>query len=208
MAKRLAVGITTALLFTAFAFPTPLPPASIDIITDIRRISTILIFRMLLGLVPAFLGLRGVPVPAKAMGWKRPAGRDYLTAAALAVGTLGLGLLFPSDGLVDTAARVGTAVWILLAILVVVSAAAEEIFFRSWLLRALPFLGAGPGLSAVLSVALFALVHAGAGWPPVVFAAVAGILYTSAFLTRECIWTVLAAHAVHNALAFAWHAVR
>lgn len=82
--------------------------------------------------------------------------------------------------------------------LLVLAPLTEELFFRGWLLKATERAGAPPPLRIVLSAALFALWHIGAGDSPVFFASLGAYLATlyqnSAGSLPLCIGT----HATYN----------
>ena len=203
MTDRRVITVLTTLFFCAFALPAALSVLSITIIPDIRGISTTLGVRAALAVLLAVLGISGIPADRTSMGWRRPGIGDALPALGLTAATLGLGLLFPAKAVPLPSA--GGAVFALSAVLVIVSAIAEELFFRSWLLRSLPVMGFSTGGAVFLSTVLFAFIHAGGGWSSVLFAGIAGLLYAMVFLRRGNLWIILAAHVLHNTLAFALH---
>lgn len=206
MVSRPVIGIITLFLFAAFALPAFVPFFPKDIIPDNRFISLLLVVRIFLAVLPAYLGLSGIPTNRGSMGWKHLGKHEILLALILTIITLGLGIFFTTGATEEMIKSSVPAELILLAALAVVSAISEEIFFRSWLNGALPFLGLNPRICAVLSVALFAFIHIGNGFPTVLFAFLAGSLYTAVYLFEKNLWTVLIAHILHNSLAFLFHA--
>ncbi len=205
MAKRPLIGILTAFLFTAFFLPAVIPLPTNNNIPIQQFIVLFLIIRIILVILPVYLGLSGVPVDRKSLGWSDFGWCEIFIAVGLAAATLLMGLFFPA-GETETVIRdLFPRQLFLFLLLAVVSAAAEEIFFRSWLNGVLPFLGMDSRISAILSIGLFALIHIGNGPRSVVFAALAGTLYTGVYLFRRNIWSLLLAHILHNTAAFALH---
>lgn len=70
--------------------------------------------------------------------------------------------------------------------------AAEEVFFRGYLLARLKFLG-WP-LALLISSVLFALVHIKAGWAYVLLAGLAGLAYGLIYLFSQRLWLAVVAH--------------
>ncbi len=89
----------------------------------------------------------------------------------------------------------------------IVAPVAEELLFRGCILGRLEE-SAGPVFALIVSSALFAVAHIGAGGMPVVMASVAaGLLFGAVYLkTRSVVWSILA-HVIANLAAFALSAL-
>ncbi|OQX28462.1 MAG: hypothetical protein B0D92_08755 [Spirochaeta sp. LUC14_002_19_P3] len=126
-------------------------------------------------------------------GWRSAGIFDILAILVLTLFTLSMGLVLPRRA--DTGIPLSLPL-IPVLILAVLSALAEELYFRSWLLTKLT--DCVPYTAVGFSTAGFACMHIWQGWQAVVFAAITGIVYSLYFLNRRCIAALIAAHSLHN----------
>lgn len=160
-----------------------------------------LIYQLILLSLLAALTLRGEDESRRRRGWRNPAAADIAFIPVLLALTLGAGALIG-----QRTAGVHTAEpSISFVLFALMSAAVEEMYFRSWLIS--EYGGAGrPGsgrnwAAAVLSSLGFALLHHRQGWFGVIYAAAAGMLYAIFFLYRRNIPALILSHWLHNILA-------
>jgi membrane protease YdiL (CAAX protease family) len=144
---------------------------------------------------PAALGLRRVR--GATFGW---AFLCFLASAIFSALTL---FLFARFGIAqDKATLMALASRPAPIILLIAAAAgiAEEIIFRSILITELEAATGMRWLAAILSLAAFALAHAG-GWGPsqIIFAAVPGLVLTLFFLWKRDLWICILAHFLTDA---------
>ncbi|MGW5876354.1 CPBP family intramembrane glutamic endopeptidase [Nocardiopsis terrae] len=199
VAPPLAVGILA---------PVPPPPWTLIVLALVELVSaTALVLWWLRrrGLTPADAGLTW-------RSWKR----DALIGAATVPPRLLLefGVLIPMAGGVDnpgvqevlTNASAGLAALTAALVLGVVGGGvAEELYFRGFLLGALPKLfvhrRAALYTAAVVSVLLFAVLHLPTSVPDVAAIMVAGLVYTALFLATRRMTATVVAHSLWNTAA-------
>jgi len=131
-------------------------------------------------------------------GWVRPRWKDIPLTLTLFATTVMVGVLVPptiSPHLVRLSVGRDLMPFLLMAI---VTAATEELFFRSWLIYNLEKLG-GVGIPALLiSAIIFSIVHFWQGISAMVLALTAGVIYAFVFQYYRSIVPLIAAHAAHN----------
>jgi len=134
-------------------------------------------------------------------GWVRPGWKDIPLTLTLFATTVMVGVLVPptiSPHLVRLSVGRDLMPFLLMAI---VTAATEELFFRSWLIYNLEKLG-GVGIPALLiSAIIFSIVHFWQGISAMVLALTAGVIYAFVFQYYRSIVPLIAAHAAHNIFA-------
>jgi membrane protease YdiL (CAAX protease family) len=88
----------------------------------------------------------------------------------------------------------------IILLIAAVAGIAEEIIFRSVLITELEAATGMRWLAATISLAIFALAHAG-GWGPtqIIFAAVPGLVLTLFFLWKRDLWICIIAHFLTDA---------
>ncbi len=140
------------------------------------------------------------------MGWRVPELQDIIAIPVFTLLTLSLGVLFPGIESDDPSEFISNS-FVLMMFLSILSAVIEELYFRSWLIVALIESGLNKIFTVGFSVLLFASLHLWQGWLSVLFACIAGALYSSYFYHRRCITTVIMAHVIHNtfSLILVWY---
>ena len=132
------------------------------------------------------------------LGLCRPTAIGWLLIPVLVAMTVGLGLLVPVRSQLPVPA--GWTVYLTAVLAVLITAASEEMLFRSLLLSAYSTdFGAVPVV--MVSSILFAAGHLYQGLPAAGFALAAGLLYSLVFLKQRNYWILAAAHGIHNLLA-------
>ncbi|MFC4865949.1 CPBP family intramembrane glutamic endopeptidase [Streptomonospora arabica] len=144
--------------------------------------------------------------------------RDSALGAAVVVPRLLLefGVLVPMAGgadsaevreVLDNAAAGGAALAATLALGVIGGGIAEELYFRGFLIKALPEAfrrrRRAVGVAATVSVLLFGLLHVPAGGPEAASIAVAGLVYVGLFLLTGRLTAPMVSHCLWNTAAVA-----
>ena len=160
-----------------------------------------LIYQLIMLILLGVLTLQGEDESRRRRGWRRPAAADWALVPVLTALTLGAGALIGTGSAGVRPAGLSIA-FILFAL---ISAAVEEMYFRSWLISEYGGEG-GPGsggswAAAGVSSLGFALLHHRQGWFGVIFAAAAGMLYSVFFLYRRNTPVLILSHWLHNVLA-------
>lgn len=152
-----------------------------------------LIYQLIMLSLLGALTLQGEDESRRRRGWRRPAAADWALVPVLTALTLGAGALIgPGSAGVRPA---GLSISFILFALI--SAAVEEMYFRSWLISEYGGNWAAAGVSSLG----FALLHHRQGWFGVIFAAAAGMLYSVFFLYRRNTPVLILSHWLHNVLA-------
>ncbi len=159
----------------------------------------ILILLPALGLL-VWMTLTGDRSSRRNMGWRVPELQDVIAIPVFTLLTLSLGALFPGLESSDPSDFISNS-FVLMILLSILSAVIEELYFRSWLIATLIESGLNKVYSGVFSVLLFASFHLWQGWWSVLFACIAGALYSFYFYHRRCIATVIMSHVMHNTLS-------
>ena len=128
-----------------------------------------------------------------------------LACAALAL-MAGLGFLLGALGAVNPIWQAGAAAPLALIPLIVLSSAAtgyaEELCFRSYLIRRLGQAGLAPGLAVAASPLFFALAHGAQGVPGIAVSGGLGRLFALRFSRRGDLHGIALAHGAYNAVVF------
>ncbi|WP_190394282.1 CPBP family intramembrane glutamic endopeptidase [Nocardiopsis quinghaiensis] len=188
--------------------PAPPPPGALIALALVELASAA-------ALVSWWLRRRGLPLSALGLT-SRSWGRDALLGAATVPPRLLLefAVLIPAAGGADnpgvqevlTSASAGAVALTATVVLGVVGGGlAEELYFRGFLLGALPgfFVHRRAALygAALVSVLLFAALHLPSSGPDVVAIVVAGLVYTALFLVTRRLTATVVAHSLWNVSA-------
>ncbi|KIH98128.1 hypothetical protein LP52_15230 [Streptomonospora alba] len=156
--------------------------------------------------------LRWVDVGLSARHWVR----DSALGAAAVVPRLLLefGVLVPMAGgadspeareVLDNTAAGGAALAATLVLGVIGGGVAEELYFRGFMIGALPEAfrrrRRAVGVAAVLSVLLFGLLHVPSSWSAAVAIAVAGLVYVGLFMLTGRVTASMVSHCLWNTAA-------
>ena len=154
----------------------------------------------LLGIL-LMITLRGGAESRRRRGWNKPQIADLAAVPLLVALTLSSGALIGARTAVIRPAEPSTG-FILLSL---VSAAIEEVYFRSWLLSEYGGeygpMSRGNWRAAAVSSLGFALLHHHQGWYAVIYAAAAGALYSIFFFHRRSTPALILSHWLHNSMA-------
>jgi len=200
--RATAFYIITSLLCAALLFPIFFKPSADSILMFNEQtvshtiLRTIPLFALLL-----FISLYGSGIDRQKRGWRKPTSCDFLMIPALLAVTTVLSLIFPASGSSYSVDIHGFKGVVLILLFSFVTAASEELFFRSWLISGLKESSLPLWLVFSLPVLFFASLHIWQGRGGFFFALFSGSLYTLYFIRRPVLFTLIIAHAVHNSLA-------
>ena len=152
-----------------------------------------LIYQLIMLSLLGALTFQGEDESRRRRGWRRPAAADWALIPVLTALTLGAGALIGPGSAGVRQAELSIS-FILFAL---ISAAVEEMYFRSWLISEYGGSWAAAGVSSLG----FALLHHRQGWFGIIFAAAAGMLYSVFFLYRRNTPVLILSHWLHNVLA-------
>jgi len=189
--------LCAALLFPVFFQPAVESPLLFNEQNILRSIIKGIPFLILL----LFLSLYGTAEERKNRGWKRPSGSEILMIPVLLAATTVFSLIFPASAGSYSVELQGFKGSLLILIFSLITAASEELFFRSWLISGLKETSLPLWSVFILPVLLFASLHVWQGRGGFFFSLFSGSLYTFYFMRRRSLLPIVLSHAIHNSLA-------
>lgn len=204
MRPRLRIYLEGALLFSILFLPGYFGQSTIStsrVVIDIAYLQAVVAARLPAAAILAAI-LWSLPVGTRRKsGWVKPSPWSLFLALPVAGVTLLFARLIAAGSGPEVVFSLnGAARGLLIAAATLIPAAAEELFFRSWLLTRLPEAGWPVPLAGVLSVILFSAGHLWEGPMGILVAVFSSIVYTVWFLLRRNLPAILLAHFLHNFL--------
>jgi len=189
--------LSAALLFPLFMQSQPVGTLQLNE----QTITASIIKSFPLMAVLLFISLYGTAEDRNKRGWNTPVWKDLPVILVFSGITFLLSFLFPASDKAYIVNLYGTKALLVVIPFALVTAFTEELFFRSWLITGLKAYGWPQYLVFLLPVVFFAFLHLWQGLNGFIFALLSASMYTYYFLHHPRLFTIIASHTIHNALA-------